>query len=288
MRGSYLKLGAALFGLALLAIALRFLLAAALPASMVAYMTLETGLPIIVVHDLTHDLQRRLPANILTEPAFSPDGSRLALTKLLQYGSEIVVYDLLRDRETSLTAFLAIAESPDGAHIAFSSNQAGAASIYLVQPDGAGLRRITSSDAGDREPNWSPDGRSLVFTSNRGGSWDLYTLELEAGYLRQLTMHRAPDNSPAWSPDGTRIAFASRRDGASGIYLLWLDTLQVEPLVVDTRYDSLPQWTPDGRAITFARSVDGSSRIMRVDVHTGALTRLNLGGLDADALTWCC
>ena len=64
MRGSYLKLGAALFGLALLAIALRYLLAAALPASMFAYMTLDTGLPIIVVQDLTHGLQRRLPANI--------------------------------------------------------------------------------------------------------------------------------------------------------------------------------------------------------------------------------
>ena len=38
--------------------------------------------------------------------------------------------------------------------------------------------------------------------------------------------------------------------------------------------------------VSFARSVDGVSRIMRVDVATGELSRLELSEVSADSLAW--
>ena len=221
-------------------------------------MTLETGLPVVIVQDLHHRLKVRLDFDFFTDPSFAPDGARLALTSYLNFGSDIVTYDLTSGHTKRLTASVAIAESPawspDGAFIAYASNREGDNNIYIIRPDGGDRRRVTTGQAGDRQPAWSPDGASIAFTSNRGGGWNLYSIDLASSELRQLTDHRAPDSSPDWSPDGKRIVFASGRDGASAIYLLDLETLEVSPLVVESRYDSLPKWRPDGGAVSFARS----------------------------------
>ena len=246
MRRSIVLLGAILFAIFLVLILLRFLLAAAFPSPVVAYMTLESGLPTVIVQDLHHNLKKRLDFEFFTEPSFSPDGARLALTSFLRFGSDIVTYDLSSGITLRLTDSLAIAEtpawSPDGEWIAFASNREGDNNIYIIRPDGSGRQRVTA--------------------------------------------HKAADRQPAWSPDGRQIVFASRRDGASAIYLLELETLTVTPLVVESRYDSLPKWTPDGRAVTFARSVDGLSQIMRLELETGDLSVMDLGEANADSLSW--
>ena len=54
MRRSLLRLSALVFALVILAVALRHLLAAVAPPAVVAYMTLETGLPVVIVQDLNH------------------------------------------------------------------------------------------------------------------------------------------------------------------------------------------------------------------------------------------
>ena len=112
MRRSLLALTALLVTLFGLAIVLRFLLAAVFPSSVVAYMTLEDGLPVIIVHDLSHNLKNRLDYYNLAEPSFSPDGSRLALAQLLRIGSNIVSYDLASGAMVTVTAANAIAEAP--------------------------------------------------------------------------------------------------------------------------------------------------------------------------------
>ena len=290
MRRAFAALTAILIVVFGLVLALRLLLGAIFPSSVVAYMVLEDGLPVIVIHDLRHQIKLRLNRFDYVEPSFSPDSSRLALTQLLSFGSDILVYDLATKSALRLTGSNAIAESPawspDGEWIAFASNQDGENNIYIIRPDGGDLQRLTASSAGDRQPAWAPDSRSIAFSSNRDDGWDIYTVHLETRALKKLTTHPAPDNSPDWSPDGKNIVFASRRDGASAIYLYSLEKEQVTPLVVEYRYDSLPKWRPDGRAVTFARSVDAMSRIMQVDVATGELKQLDVGEPNADSLAW--
>ncbi len=60
--------------------------------------------------------------------------------------------------------------SPEGRRIVFMSNrddkelsQSGGYNIYLVNPDGSGLRRLTDSPDQELFPRWLPSGREIVF-----------------------------------------------------------------------------------------------------------------------------
>jgi hypothetical protein len=55
--------------------------------------------------------------------------------------------------------------SPDGRFIAYVSDKAGNADIWVQPVAGGDAVQVTKSPAQDREPDWSPDGSTLVFRS---------------------------------------------------------------------------------------------------------------------------
>jgi hypothetical protein len=90
--------------------------------------------------------------------------------------------------------------SPDGSQISFAATGRDGSldGIYVVDRNGTGLRRLTTSNA-DAEPDWSPDGTQLVFQRGR----HLYTIPIGGGTPRFLV---ANGLSPAWSSP-ERIVF---------------------------------------------------------------------------------
>ena len=113
--------------------------------------------------------------------------------------------------------------SPKGDLIAFSSNRHNPGNpevfgIYVVRPDGSGLRRIEVAKGADAERErlnhvcFSSDGEWLLFTANLGGvtaepvSWpnqfqpygDLYVVRLDGSGLRRLTCNAYENGTPAW------------------------------------------------------------------------------------------
>ena len=67
--------------------------------------------------------------------------------------------------------------------------------MYTIGIGGKGLRRVTSSAAGDYEPAWSPDGKLIAF--GRDGA--IYATS-RGGKLTRLTSGNDNDSSPAWRP----------------------------------------------------------------------------------------
>jgi dipeptidyl aminopeptidase/acylaminoacyl peptidase len=52
-----------------------------------------------------------------------------------------------------------------GPPIVFESTRDGDADIYVINPDGSGLRQLTKNTVPDSTPSWSPAGDRIAFAS---------------------------------------------------------------------------------------------------------------------------
>ncbi len=68
--------------------------------------------------------------------------------------------------------------------IVFESNLG----IYVVNPDGSGLQRLTSAEGGGWEPTWSPDRNKILVTSrlHGGGQADEEVYVMDASWRPQV------------------------------------------------------------------------------------------------------
>jgi Tol biopolymer transport system component len=158
--------------------------------------------------------------------------------------------------------------SPDGTRIAFSSSHEGDNEIYVMNADGSGVTRLTSDPRGDTDPSWSPDGERLVFSSrcSRGLACfngepyaELTVINADGTGLVRITSHPMIDildTEPAWSPEGpdgsSRIAF---RRQSSGIMLINPDG-SGETSIAPGPHMFAPNWSPDGLSVAFEKDQD--------------------------------
>ncbi|KAF8708734.1 hypothetical protein HU200_030119 [Digitaria exilis] len=109
--------------------------------------------------------------------------------------------------------------SPDGEWIAFASDRHNPGGhsfeIYMVHPNGTGLRRVVRSGDGGvtTHPWFSPDSKTIVFTSEYAGvsaepvsnpdhfyPGQIFTVNVDGSGLRRLTHDSFEDGTPSWTP----------------------------------------------------------------------------------------
>jgi Tol biopolymer transport system component len=110
---------------------------------------------------------------LYSQPAFSPDGARLAVTRT--------------DTRTQ--------------------NQ----DIWTVDLSSGALTQFTSDPTPEASPIWSPDGESIAFVSLRGGRAVLYRKPSD-GTGRETPIYRHSGfgsiSNPEWSNDGRSLSFS--------------------------------------------------------------------------------
>lgn len=78
--------------------------------------------------------------------------------------------------------------SPDGAKIAFASNRAGTADIWMVDVATGGLRQVDTASSVESQPSWSADGTLLYYISNRDARIsDLWAVPVTGGAPKRVT-----------------------------------------------------------------------------------------------------
>jgi dipeptidyl aminopeptidase/acylaminoacyl peptidase len=97
--------------------------------------------------------------------------------------------------------------SPDGAQLAFISQEAGWNDLWLCAPNGDGAHQVTKLGADVSDLEWSPDGKRLCCTVNRAGSFDLYVVEAGTGAATALRAGAGLHSLPQWTPDGAALTF---------------------------------------------------------------------------------
>jgi len=218
-------------------------------------------------------------------PAWSPDGRRLVFRAAgadVFEASDIWIMqadgsgqaNLTKDKRSNWGATW----SPDGKHILFNSARDGRPHLYIMNPDGSGLRRLCpNSNLWEEYADWSPDGTKIAFTSNVGTtSWVIYVMNADCTGLKQVTQGPGEDGGPRWSPDGKKIAFTSNRTGHAEIYLMNADGSRLTRLTTsrgDTSFSS-PDWSPDGSKLLYLHSLPNGGEIWLMNADGLAQTKL--------------
>lgn len=144
--------------------------------------------------------------------------------------------------------------SPDGRHVAFSSDRAGADEIWKANSDGSNPMQLTFLSGYSGAPRWSASGREIVFSAQLQGNVDLFVISAEGGQPRQLTTDSSNETVPNYSRDGRWIYFASDRGGSWNI---WKMLSEGGPATQATRNGGFfASESPDGQYLYYAKAID--------------------------------
>jgi hypothetical protein len=167
----------------------------------------------IYVLDVGSAQSPRRIAAMGADPAWSPDGTRIAYVSLSgDDGYHALHVTSIDGAHTSVVvprseaAIYDLSWSPDGQRIAFSRCHQARCGIFTVAPDGSSMTELTGTAYG-ADPSWSPDGRWIAFSV-----WPGIVYIPAAGGAPVSLVSNA--HSPAWRPlseGDASLAHASSR-----------------------------------------------------------------------------
>ena len=228
---------------------------------------------------------------LTTDPAFddqgtlSPNGAMLAFVSTRADGyANIWLLDIASGKYRNLTpgafASLRPSWSPDGAWIAFSSDRDAApgafpgqwemlqsTGIYVVHPDGTGLRRITRAGGVAGSPSWSADGKRILFyETDEVGAFlaksarsrtEIVSIDMATGERVQYTASNETKLSPKWLSGG-RIGYAVRSTAPDTEGLkIWYPNRKIDTIVKGRVRN--PSWSADGTQVVYERVLQPAS-----------------------------
>ncbi|MBI2072851.1 MAG: PD40 domain-containing protein [Gemmatimonadetes bacterium] len=177
------------------------------------------------------------------------------------------------------------APSPDGSRIAYVTDRDGNAEIYVMNADGSNPRRLTNTAAAEGSPAWTPDGSRIVYASNAAdgttATFHIWMLNADGSSPRQLTQGAHSNFQPAVSPDGGTVAFTTDRDGNYNIYLMGIDGSNQRQFTRAPAPETNSVWLADGQ-LAYLLQEPGrtlTSRVMRATVSTGEAVPISPQGL---------
>jgi Tol biopolymer transport system component len=184
----------------------------------------------------------------------------------------VTLLPVLVDSASNIQATLA----PDRTRIAFSSNRNGSFDLYLMDPDGQNLRRVTSAAGNEGEPAWTPDGARLIYTSSVGTTTQIAIVSADGSENRQLTTASGGNHSPSISPDGRTIAFVSARDGNHAVYTMGIDGSNQRRVTRGSAKETNPRFARNGDLLYVVERGGSSkgSKVMRMAAGSGSASQV--------------
>jgi TolB protein len=210
------------------------------------------------------------------QAAFSPDGKQIAFVSTRTGGfANLWILDIAARKATALTSGVGgnfrPSWSPDGKWIAFSSDRGSdfppakgrwerlqLADVYVVHPDGSGLRRLSKHGGFCGSPKWTHNSKSVVAycmsaqdtytfrSATKDGDDQLLKMDIATGATTAVAAGPGVKLMPTFLPSD-QIAFLRRDKTIKGVFY-GMGT--PGPRGADVR---TPSWSPDGRRVVYSR-----------------------------------
>jgi TolB protein len=170
--------------------------------------------------------------------------------------------------------------SPDGTRIAFMSNRDGNQEIYVMDANGANLRRITRHPLIDATPTWSPAGNQIAFTSDRSGTPQIYIVDADGlGQPQRITTNESWADRATWSPAPfNEIAYAARSGPGFDIKIYDVAARTSRLITNGEGSNESPAFSPTGRHLAFASTRLGNQQIFVVGRDGNGLKQVTKEG----------
>jgi eukaryotic-like serine/threonine-protein kinase len=166
-----------------------------------------------------------------TQPAFSPDGQRIAFRSERDGGGIFVSGATGESARRIADEGFNPAWSPDGSALVYSTlrfqlpDALYTYASHLVVADVATgtTRTLTADGVLPLQPHWSPNGHRIAYWAIDGGVRDIWTIPAAGGAPVPVTQDVHLDWNPVWSADGRLLYFASDRGGSMNLWRVPLD-----------------------------------------------------------------
>jgi len=214
--------------------------------------------------------------------ALSPDGKQVVFVSTRAGGrANLWVLDVATRKARPLTSGdggdFRPAWSPDGKCIAFSSDRGSSlprakgrwevlhlVDVYLLRPDGTGLKRISAHGNFFGGPKWTQDSKSVIAYcmsaeetwtyrwGDQDGETQLVQINMQTGATKPLAAGPGVKLSPSMLASG-EIAYLRRDKSANGVFY---GSGKQGPKGSDLY---CPSWSPDGGHLVYSRYKDTGS-----------------------------
>ncbi len=201
------------------------------------------------------------------------------ISRYYRQGAEfrrVIAHKVADDIVSQMTGRRGIA----GTRIAFANDKSGNKELYLIDYDGARLKRITSNGSINLFPRWSPDRHKLAFTSYKDGNPDLFLYDLSRGKIEPLSSRQGLNIAGGFAPDGSKIALTLSLSKDPKVFILDIKKRKARRVTSNWGVESSPTFSPDGEHLAFVSDRAGNPQIHTKELGTGRTRRLT-------KLNWC-
>lgn len=212
----------------------------------------------------------------VVRPALSPDASRIAfaaLSDLWLTSLDGEPQQLTDDTWVETDP----AWSPDGTRLVYSSDREGSLDLWIRDLESGTDRRLTDMPNAEVAGAWSPDASEIAFVNSFGFyQGEVWVADVETGAARKILDQTFGPGYPTWSPDGRTVVASSLhhystryREGQNQLVAVPVDGGAPHEITVDPHVSSGkrsgdgPIWSRDGRYMAYV--AHGRLQLLPVD-----------------------
>lgn len=140
-----------------------------------------------------------------------------------------------------------LSSSPTGTKIAFVAhskvNNSSRPSVYVVDPDGFRMRKLSATFVHSGWFTWSPDGTKIAFVKEISPrNYQIYVANADGSGEQILVDDQSRSFAPAWLPDGKSIMFLSDRENVHAVYSVDVESKRTRRVLNIS--SSIPHFVP--------------------------------------------